>query len=154
ITDVELASRLSFFLWSTGPDEELIALAERNELSKSDVLKAQVRRMLAHPKAEALTHNFASQWLKVGDIDAIDPDPRIFPEFDKDLRASMKQELALFVDSILRSGTSVLELLSAKHSFIDERLARHYGIDNVRGSQFRRVELDDERRFGLLGKGG
>ncbi|MGV3592365.1 MAG: DUF1592 domain-containing protein [Gammaproteobacteria bacterium] len=154
VTDVELASRLSFFLWSTGPDEELIALAERKELSKPDVLKQQVRRMLAHPKAEALTHNFAFQWLKVGDIDAIDPDPRIFPEFDKDLRASMKQELALFVDSILRSDASVLDLLSAKHSFIDERLARHYGIDSVRGSQFRRVELQDERRFGLLGKGG
>ncbi|HEY0962305.1 MAG TPA: DUF1592 domain-containing protein [Pseudomonadales bacterium] len=154
VTDVELASRLSFFLWSTGPDEELIALAERNELSQPDVLKQQVRRMLAHPKAEALTHNFAFQWLKVGDIDAIDPDPRIFPEFDKDLRASMKQELALFVDSILRSDASVLDLLSAQHSFIDERLARHYGVDDVRGSQFRRVELQDERRFGLLGKGG
>ncbi|HYD84731.1 MAG TPA: DUF1592 domain-containing protein, partial [Opitutus sp.] len=154
VTDVELASRLSFFLWSTGPDEELIALAEQNKLSEPAVLKQQVRRMLAHEKAEALTTNFAFQWLKIGDIDAIDPDPRIFPEFDKDLRNSMKRELALFVDSILRADTSVLDLLGAKHSFIDERLARHYGISDVRGSQFRRVELADERRHGLLGKGG
>ncbi len=154
ITDVELASRLSFFLWSTGPDEELIALAEQNKLQEPEVLKAQVQRMLAHPKAEALTHNFAFQWLKIEDIDAIDPDPRIFPEFDKDLRNAFKHELALFVDSILRDDRSVLDLLSAEHTFINERLARHYGIDSVRGSQFREVTLADERRFGLLGKGG
>ncbi|MES2623636.1 MAG: DUF1592 domain-containing protein, partial [Pseudomonadota bacterium] len=134
VSDVELASRLSFFLWSTGPDEELLELAEQNKLHDAKVLKEQVRRMLAHPRAEALTHNFAFQWLKIEDLDAIDPDPRIFPEFDKDLQAAFKEELALFVDSILRADRSVLDLLSAKHSFINERLARHYGIDNVRGS--------------------
>jgi mono/diheme cytochrome c family protein len=154
ITDLELASRLSFFLWSTGPDEELIALAEQNKLSEPAVLQAQVRRMLQHPKAEALTQNFAWQWLKIGDIDALEPDPRLFPEYDKDLRSAFKQELALFVDSILRSDRSVLDLLSSNETFINERLARHYGIDDERGSQFRKVTLADERRWGLLGKGG
>jgi mono/diheme cytochrome c family protein len=154
VSDVELASRLSFFLWSSGPDEELLSLAERNQLHEPQVLKAQVSRMLAHPRAAALTHNFAFQWLHIEDIDAIDPDPRIFPEFDKDLRAAFKEELALFVDSILRAERSVLELLSAQHSFLNERLARHYGIDSVRGSQFRKVSLEDQRRWGLLGKGG
>ena len=154
VSDMELASRLSFFLWSTGPDEELISLAAQDQLSEPAVLRAQVRRMLAHPKAAALTHNFAFQWLKIEDIDAIDPDPRIFPEFDKDLRYAFKEELALFVDSILRADRSVLDLLSADHSFINERLARHYGIDSVRGSQFRKVTLADQRRWGLLGKGG
>jgi hypothetical protein len=154
VSDVELASRLSFFLWSTGPDEELIALAEQGKLSEPEVLQAQVRRMLAHPKAEALTRNFAWQWLKIGDIDALEPDPRLFPEYDKDLRSAFKQELALFVDSILRSDRKVLDLLDSNETFIDERLARHYGIDGVRGSQFRKIELPDERRWGLLGKGG
>jgi len=154
ISDMELASRLSFFLWSSGPDEELLNLAEKNHLHEPAVLQEQVRRMLAQPRAETLTNNFAFQWLKIQDIDAIDPDPRIFPEFDKDLRAAFKEELALFVDSILRADRSVLDLLSADHSFLNERLARHYGIDSVRGSQFRQVILADQRRWGLLGKGG
>lgn len=154
VSDIELASRLAFFLWSSGPDEELLSIAEQNQLHEPAVLKAQVRRMLAHPRAAALTHNFAFQWLHVEDIDAIDPDPRIFPEFDKDLRAAFKEELALFVDSILRADRSVLDLLSADHSFLNERLARHYGIDSVRGSQFRKVSLENQRRWGLLGKGG
>src|SRR5690606_33199992 len=151
---IELASRLSFFLWSSVPDNELLTLAEQNRLHEPDILQAQVRRMLAHPRAEALTRNFAFQWLQVDDLDAIDPDPRIFPEFDKDLQAAFKEELALFVDSILRADRSVLDLLAADHSFLNERLARHYGIDSVRGSQFRRVTLEDQRRWGLLGKGG
>lgn len=154
VSDVELASRLSFFLWSSVPDDELLTLAEQNRLHEPEILQAQVRRMLAHPRAEALTRNFAFQWLQVDDLDAIDPDPRIFPEFDKDLQAAFKEELALFVDSILRADRSVLDLLAADHSFLNERLARHYGIDSVRGSQFRRVTLDDQRRWGLLGKGG
>ncbi len=154
ISDMELASRLAFFLWSSVPDEELLSLAEQKQLHEPPILQAQVRRMLAAPRAEALTHNFAFQWLKIEDLDAIDPDPRIFPEFDKDLRAAFKEELAQFVDSILRADRSVLDLLSAKHSYLNERLARHYGIDDVRGSQFREVALTDERRWGLLGKGG
>lgn len=154
VTDMELASRLSFFLWSRGPDEELLALAEAGNLRDTRVLREQVQRMLADPRASALTGNFAFQWLKLDDVDAIDPDPRIFPDFDADLRMAFKEELALFVDSILRDDRSVVDLLDAKHSFLNERLARHYGIDSVRGSQFRRVDLSDERRYGLLGKGG
>jgi hypothetical protein len=154
VTDLELATRLSYFLWSRGPDEELITLAEQNKLHEAAVLKQQVTRMLADPRAESLTRNFAFQWLRVEDLDTIDPDPRIFSEFDADLRAAFKQELALFVDSILRADRPVLDLLSANHSFLNERLARHYGINHVRGSQFREVILEDERRWGLLGKGG
>src|SRR5690606_18645124 len=118
------------------------------------VLREQVQRMLADPRAASLTENFAFQWLKVEDIDSIDPDPRIFPDFDDDLRNNMKQEVALFVDSILRDDRSVLDLLDASHTYLNERLARHYGIDSIRGSQLRRVELEDARRWGLLGKGG
>ena len=154
VSDLELASRMSYFLWSRGPDAELLALAEQGTLHQADVLQAQVTRMLADARAESLTHNFAFQWLKVEDIDAIDPDPRLFPDFDKDLRADFKQELELFVDSILRTDSSVLDLLTAQHSYLNERLARHYGINDVRGSQFRRVDLADDRRHGLLGKGG
>jgi mono/diheme cytochrome c family protein len=154
VTDMELASRLSFFLWSRGPDEELLTLAENGTLRDSRVLREQVQRMLADPRASALTQNFAFQWLKIDDVDAIDPDPRLFPDFDADLRASLKQELTLFVDSILRGDHAVVDLLDAKHTYLNERLARHYGIDSVRGAQFRRVSLADERRHGLLGKGG
>lgn len=154
VTDLELASRLSYFLWSRSPDEELISLAAQDKLHEAGTLKEQVRRMLADPRAESLTRNFAFQWLRVEDLDQIDPDPRIFSEFDADLRNAFKQELALFVDSILRADRPVLDLLSANHSFLNERLARHYGINSVRGSQFREVALEDERRWGLLGKGG
>ncbi|MDT8398235.1 MAG: DUF1592 domain-containing protein [Pseudomonadales bacterium] len=153
-TDVELASRLSFFLWSRGPDAELLTHAEQGTLRDTRVLQQQVRRMLADPRAKSLTENFAFQWLKVDDMDNIDPDPRLFPDFDQDLRSAFKEELALFVDSILRADRSVVDLLSADHSFVNERLARHYGIDRVRGSQFRRIQLQDQRRWGLLGKGG
>lgn len=154
VSDIELASRLSFFLWSRSPDDELLSLAEQGRLREPEVLRAQVQRMLADDRARTMSNNFASQWLKIDDIEAIDPDPRLFPEFDADLRASMREELLLFVDSILRADRSVVDLLTAEHSFIDERLARHYNIDSVRGSQFRRVTLADQRRFGLLGKGG
>ena len=154
VTDLELASRLSFFLWKRGPDEELITLAETGRLSDKNILREQVSRMLADPRASALTENFASQWLNLDGIEAIDPDPRLFPDFDPDLRHSFKTEIALFVDSILRSDRSVLDLLSANHTYLDERLARHYGIDDVRGTQFREVSLENRNRWGLLGKGG
>ena len=154
VTDMELASRLSFFLWGRGPDEELITLAETNRLHDKQVLNEQVDRMLADPRAASLTENFAFQWLNIDGVDAIDPDPRLFPDFDDDLRESFKRELSLFVDSILRSDRSVLDLLDASHTYLDERLARHYGIDDVRGTQFREVTLDDKNRWGILGKGG
>ena len=154
VSDLELASRLSFFLWSSSPDDQLLTLAEEEQLSTPEILNQQVQRMLDDPRARSLTDNFAYQWLNVGGVDANSPDPRLFPEFDEDLNEAFKQELTLFVDSILRSERPVLDLLDAQHTYLNERLARHYGIDAVRGSQFRRVELDDPRRWGLLGKAG
>jgi hypothetical protein len=109
--------------------------------------------MLADPRSRTLVTNFAFQWLGVRRIDTMDPDPRLYPEFDEDLRSAFREEMELFLDSILRSDRSVLDLLTAKDTFVNERLARHYGLANVRGDQFRRVELDDSRRFGLFGKG-
>ncbi len=154
VSDIELASRLSFFLWGRGPDEELITLAETSNLSHPEVLSEQIERMLADPRARSLTENFAAQWLRMDMVDAIDPDPRLFPDFDNDLRNSFKTELTMFIDSILRGDRSVLDLLDANHTYLDERLARHYGIPGVRGTDFRRIELDDNNRWGLLGKGG
>jgi len=154
LSDTALASRLSYFLWSRGPDDELLDLAAANKLDDPKVLRAQVERMLADPRAKSLANNFAYQWLRVGDVDSIDPDPRLFPDFDADLRMGFKQELTMFVDSVLRSDQSVMRLLDADYTFVNERLARHYGIANVRGTQFRKIKLDDERRWGLLGKGG
>lgn len=154
ISPLALASRLSFFLWSEGPDEELLKLAESGRLTDRAELARQVRRMLASPKARTLVSNFAFQWLKVGGIDIIDPDPRRFPNFDEDLRSALRTELQLYIESILLEDRSVTDLLDAKHTFVNERLARHYGIPHVRGDRFRRVELKDERRWGLLGKAG
>ncbi len=152
ISDLELAWRLAFFLWSHGPDETLLALAERGELGDPEVLRRQVERMLADPRSDSLVTNFAFQWLDVRRVEAIDPDPRLYPNFDEDLRRAFRQEMEHFLDSILREERSVLDLLTANHTFVNERLARHYGIDAVRGDQFRRVQLDDPRRFGLFGK--
>lgn len=154
LSDFELASRLSFFLWSQGPDAELLNLAEQGKLRSGNNLEKQVQRMLADPRSRSLVDNFAMQWLKAGDIDVIDPDPRIYPDFDEPLRRAFHKELALFVESVLLQNHSVMELLTARHTFVNERLARHYGLRNIRGDRFRRVELEDSRRWGLLGKGG
>ncbi len=153
VSDLDLASRLSFFIWSQGPDEPLLALAEQGRLSEPAVLEAQARRMLADPRAQSLVTNWAFQWLRVGALDAVEPDPRIYPEFDADLRAAFVHEMELFVESVVREDRSVLQLLSADYTFVNERLARHYGIGSVRGDRFRRVTLADSRRWGLLGKG-
>jgi mono/diheme cytochrome c family protein len=153
ISDLELASRLSFFLWSTIPDDELLGLAEQGKLKDPKVFADQVRRMLASEKSRALVTNFASEWLRLRDIDSIDPDPFIYPSFDPSLRAAFRRELELFVDSIQREDRSVLDLLNANYTFVNERLALHYGIPDVRGDEFRRVLLPDSKRYGLLGKG-
>jgi len=153
ISDVELASRLSFFLLGRAPDEELLALAERGTLSTPSALEAQVRRLLADPRSESLVTSFAFQWLKMRTLEDIDPDPVIFPNFDDGLRAAFHREMELFVGSILREDRSVLDLLTADHTFVNERLALHYGVANVRGDRFRRITLTDPNRFGLLGKG-
>jgi hypothetical protein len=155
LTDLELASRLSFFLWSSVPDEELLKLATESRLSKPDVLAAQVTRMLADPRAESLSDDFAYQWLHVGKLDEITPDRGQFPHASGllDIRAPLKEELRRFVDSILRSDRSVMDLLTADHTFLNERLAMHYGIEAVKGAHFRRVTLEQTARHGLLGKG-
>ncbi len=155
LNDLELASRLSFFLWSSIPDDELVKLASESRLSKPDVMAAQVSRMLADPRAESLSDDFAFQWLHLSKLDEITPDRGQFPHASGllDPRAMFKEELRLFVDSVLRSDRSVMELLTANYTFLNERLASHYGIETVKGSQFRRVTLDNPARYGLLGKG-
>jgi len=152
ISDVELASRLSFFLWSTIPDAELLGLAERGRLSDDSVLEAQVRRMLEDPRADELVSNFAGQWLHLRNVQTVKPDPVIFP-FDEALRQSFVTETSLFVSSIFRENRSLLDLLSADYTFVNQRLAEHYRIPRVYGSQFRRVSLAEGHRRGLLGQG-
>jgi hypothetical protein len=154
ISDLELASRLAFFLFSQGPDEELLALATEGRLGDPDVLEAQVTRMLADPRSRSLVTNFAFQWLDLRQLELVDPDPRLFPNFDEDLRAAFLKEMELFLDSILRADESVLDLLTADHTFVNDRLARHYGLPDVRTDRFQRVVLEDPHRHGLLGKGG
>ena len=153
VSDLELASRLSFFLWSSIPDDELLDAAIRGELGDPGVLDGQVRRMLADPRSAALVDNFAEQWLFLRDVDAKEPDAGFFPGFDENLRQAFRRETELFVDSVLRGDGGVLDLLTASHTFVNERLARHYGIPHVYGSHFRRVELDAPERGGLLGQG-
>jgi mono/diheme cytochrome c family protein len=154
VSDLELASRLSFFLWSSIPDDELLVAAESGSLRDPAALRAQVQRMLADPRSEAMVTNFAAQWLFLRDVAVKDPDIFLFPDHDVTLRAALERETELFVDSVFRSGGSVLELLTATHTFLNERLAKHYGIPHVQGSYFRRVELGaDSHRKGLLGQG-
>jgi hypothetical protein len=153
INDMEFASRLSFFLWSTVPDEELRKVAASGKLREPEVLRAQVKRMLADPRSETLASSFAFQWLNIGKLAEIDPDANIFP-YAGDPRDDFRTELRMFIDSVFREDRNVLDLLGAKYTYLNERLALHYGIKNVRGDQWRRVELTDSARWGLLGKGG
>jgi hypothetical protein len=150
IGDVELASRLSFFLWSSIPDEALLATAAAGELSQPAVLEREVRRMLADPKSDSLVANFASQWLLLRQLDTVSPSSAAF---DGNLRQAFRKETELLFANVLRADSSVVELLSADYTFVDERLAAHYGVPNVRGSRFRRIELADDTRRGLLGHG-
>jgi hypothetical protein len=154
VPDLELASRLSFFLWSSIPDDELLALAEAGKLSDDAVLAAQVERMIADPKADALVENFAGQWLFLRNLEAIVPVQSNFPDFDDTLRQGLRRETELLFAHILREGGRATDLLTADYSFINERVARHYGIGGVKGSHFRRVEFDSTYpRRGLLGHG-
>jgi hypothetical protein len=156
ISDLELATRLSFFLWSSLPDDALIEVATAGRLHEPEVLERETLRMLKDPRADALVDNFAGQWLHLRNLENVSPNSDAFPDFDNNLRRSFRRETELFFASILREDLSVLELLTADYTFVDERLARHYGIPNVYGSQFRRVTLGPELapRRGLLGKGG
>ena len=153
LTDLELASRLCFFLWAQGPDDELLELAAANRLRSPGVLEAQVMRMLAAPQAETLVTIFAFDWLNRDDLYEVQPDRQLFAEFSPELRAEIETEIGLFLRSVLLEDRNVQELLSADYTFLNQRLAKHYGIDSVRGPQFRRVTLENEARRGLLGKG-
>jgi hypothetical protein len=153
LSDLELASRLSFFLWSQGPDDTLLKIATEGRLHQPYVLESQARRMLADNRASSLVRNFALKWLNVDNLNEVQPDPLLFPSFSDGLRKDMAVEIESFVSSILLQDRSVNDLLTANHTFLNERLARHYGITDVLGPQFRRVELQNPQRWGLLGKG-
>lgn len=150
VTPVELASRLSYFLWSSMPDEELLAAAESGRLAQPAVLEAQWKRMLASPKSVAIADNFASQWLETRSLDAAKPDPQKFPMWGPDLREAMRAETRLFFDHVLRENRPVSEFLNAKYTFLNEQLAAHYGIEGVKGPEFRKVELATDQRGGIL----
>ena len=153
LSDLELASRVSFFLWSSIPDDELLDVAARGELSDPGVLEHQVMRMLEDVRTRALVDNFAGQWLSIRSVQGLAPDPNIFPGFDENLREAFQRETELFVENQIREDRSVVELLTADYTFLNERLARHYGIPGVYGNRYRRVQLTDGRRGGLLGHG-
>jgi mono/diheme cytochrome c family protein len=152
LTDLELASRLSFFLWNTGPDEELLKLASTGGLTKPGALEKQVRRMMADPKASSLVTSFAMKWLNIADLDAVKPDPALFPGFNDQLRRDFSTEAEDFISSIFSEDRDVVDLLTANHTFLNDRLARHYGISGITGAQFRRVTLTEKERWGILGK--
>ena len=153
IADVDLASRLSFFLWAASPDEELVTLAAEGRLSDPPVLESQVRRMLADPRAEALSTRFASQWLRLQDAEDNQPEPYLYPDFTGQLREDLVRETQLFFDHLVREDGSLLELFTADYTFLNERLAAHYGIPGVSGPEFRRVSYPDDSRRGVLGHG-
>jgi len=152
VSDVELASRLSFFLWSSIPDEDLLAAAESGKLRDPSVLESQVRRMLADSRSQALVKNFAGQWLFMRNIPAVQPDPAAFPSWDENLRGAMLKETELWLESQMREDRSVVDLLKTDYTFVNQRLAEHYGIKGIWGSEFRRVAVEDPRRQGLLGQ--
>jgi len=153
VSELELASRLSFFLWSTIPDDQLITIASQGKLRDPAILEQQVKRMLADDRSEALVKNFAGQWLLLRNLPNVQPDPNEFPNFDDNLRQAFRRETEMFFGSIMRDDRNVLDLLTADYTFVNERLAKHYGIPGVYGSQFRRVKVTNEARRGLLGQG-
>jgi mono/diheme cytochrome c family protein len=153
VSDVELASRLSYFLWNSMPDDELLSLAERRRLSVPQVLDAQVARLLADPKSAAMAENFAGQWLEIRNLDTIKPDPQKFPAWTPELREAMKTETRMFFDTILRENRPIGDFIDARYTFLNELLAKHYGIDGVSGPEFRRVDLETGERGGVLTHG-
>ena len=153
ISAFDLASRLSFFLWSSIPDEELLGLAEQGNLSEPSILESQVHRMLADPRSKSLATNFAAQWLYLRNLKSHRPDARLYPDFDEELRVALQTETRLFLESMILEDRPVLDLINAEYTYLNERLATHYGMKNIYGSHFRKVSLEDENRRGLLGQG-
>ena len=150
LDDYELAARLSYFLWSSMPDEQLFRLAREHKLHKPDTIESEVRRMLLDPKSVALVDNFAGQWLELRNLDSVKPDPDRFPGFDEGLRAAMKEETRLFFEAVIHEDRSILDFIDGKFTFLNERLAKHYGIGGITGPEFRRVDLSGEERSGIL----
>ena len=150
VSDIELASRLSYFLWSSMPDDDLLGLAEAGKLHTPEVLDAQVKRMLADPRSAAIADNFAGQWLELRNLDTVKPDPQKFPEWNSELRDAMRTETRLFFDHMLRENRPMGEFLDARYTFLNERLAKFYGIAGVKGPEFRRVDLTTDQRGGIL----
>ncbi len=153
VADIDLASRLSFFLWGLPPDKELVAAAQRRELSTAAGLEKHARRMLAEPRSEAIASRFAAQWLRLQDVEKVRPDPNFYPNFDENIAQAMRTETKMFFDSLVREDRSLLELLTADYTFVNERLARHYGFPGVIGREYRRVTYPDTSRRGILGQG-
>ena len=153
ISNLELASRLSFFLWSSMPDEELLSLAEQSRLKDPSILEQQIKRMMADPRSHSLVTNFAGQWLFLRNMARVLPDPLAFPDFDINLRDALQKETELLIESMLREDSSIVDLLDFDYTFVNERLARHYDIEGIYGSEFQRIKITDERRRGLLGQG-
>ncbi len=153
ISDLELASRLSFFLWSSIPDEELLSLAEQNQLNQARTLKRQVERIMADPRAKSLVTNFAGQWLFLRNMERVLPDPLAFPNFDDNLRQALQTETELVIETMIQEDRSVVEILDSDFTFVNERLANHYGIEGIYGSEFQRIDITDNKRRGLLGHG-
>jgi hypothetical protein len=153
VADIDLASRLSFFLWGLPPDKDLIAAAQRRELATAAGVEKQARRMLADPRSEAIASRFAAQWLRLQDVEKVRPDPNFYPNFDENLAEAMRTETKMFFDSLVKEDRSLLDLLRADYTFVNERLARHYGFPGVVGSEFRRVTYPDSTRRGVLGQG-
>jgi cytochrome c551/c552 len=151
ISDLELASRMSYFLWSSAPDDELVTVASQGKLREPATLEKEVRRMLADPKSEAMTQNFAAEWLHLNDLKEWNPDLFLFPNFDKSLTVSARRETELLFDSLMREDRDIRDLITANYTFVDERLAKHYGIPDILGSRFRRVSITDPNRYGILG---
>jgi hypothetical protein len=158
VSEIELASRLSYFLWSSMPDDTLLGLAESGMLREPGMLRRQVARMLADPRSSALASNFAGQWLETRNIDVAEPDPKKFPEWNPELRDAMKTETTMFFEYILKENRSIAEFLDANYTFLNERLAKFYGIEGVTGPEFRRVELTAreaaDQRGGVLSQAG
>src|SRR6185295_8245533 len=150
VDDYDLASRLSFFLWSGPPDDVLLDLAAKGTLSSPGVLEAQTRRMMADPRGRALADNFIGQWLQLRGLATHKPDPKVFPKFTESLREAMQQELTLFLGEVVRQDRPVTELIDAGHTYVNEELARHYGLPGITGREMRRVTLPDSRRGGVI----
>jgi hypothetical protein len=153
VADIDLASRMSFFLWGLPPDQQLIDAAQRKELSTAAGIERQARRMLADPRSDALAERFAYQWLRLQDVDKVHPDPNFYPNFDDNIADAMRTETKLFFKNLVREDRSILELLNADYTFVNEKLAKHYGISNVVGREFRRVTYPDATRRGIFGQG-